>query len=477
MSQLRAPDGGSGDPSVDQREGLRRLAERVAEQALAAGAHAAEVLVASGRELSVKVRCGEPEMLHEAGSSGLGLRVFRDQRAAVTYTSDFGPGSLERFVRDTVELSRLSEPDELNALPDRDEVDPPELRGQPRPVHDLWDDRTLTLTAEQLIDWAKRAEAAGRAYSPRISNSNGASCDRHSGHMAFVSADKAGLLFSGASRSTYQSLAVELMCDDEEGKKRNASYWTADRFLDRLLDPEAVGREAARRAERKLGAKKIETAELPVVFDPDAGRGLLRLVAGAVSGGSIYRRSSYLCGREGTSIASPLITIVDDPLLPRALGSRSFDGDGLPVRRNVVVEAGVLKGYLLDTYSARKLGRKSNGCAGRGIGGSPHVTTSNFVLQPGTTPAAKLLDGIERGFYVTEMMGFGFNEVTGDFSRGASGFLIERGELTRPVSEVTISAHFDDLWKRIDAVGDDLDRRSSTMSPSFRVSRMTVAGR
>jgi PmbA protein len=464
----------SGSASDDLRAELKALAEQVAEQTLTAGADAAEVLVASGRELSVKVRRGEPEMLHEAGSSGIGLRVFRDHRAAVTYTSDFSPESLARFVRDTVELSQLSEPDELNALPGRDEVHPAD---RPLPELELWDDRTLTFTATDMIERARAAEAAGLGYSPRISNSDGASCDRHSGCMAFASADRQGLLFSGASRSTYQALAVEVMCDDAEGKKRNATYWTADRFLDRLQDPVAVGREAARRAESKLGARKIETAELPVVFDPDAGRALLRLVAGAVSGGSIYRRSSYLCGREGTQIASPLITLVDDPLLPRALGSRPFDGDGLPVRRNVVIEAGVLKGYLLDTYSARKLGRKSNGCAGRGIGGSPHVTTSNFMLLPGTTPAKELIAGIERGLYVTEMMGFGFNEVTGDFSRGAAGFLIERGQLVAPVSEVTISAHFNDLWQRIDAVGDDLDRRSSTMSPSFRVSRMTVAGR
>ena len=333
----------AGSASHDLRDELKALAEQVAEQTLAAGADAAEVLVASGRELSVKVRRGEPEMLHEAGSSGIGLRVFRDQRAAVTYTSDFTAESLARFVRDTVELSLLSEPDELNALPGRDEVHPAD---RPLPELELWDDRTLTLTATEMIERARAAEAAGLGYSSRISNSDGASCDRHSGHMAFASADKGGRLFSGASRSTYQSLAVEVMCDDADGKKRNATYWTADRFLDRLQDPVAVGREAARRAESKLGARKIETAELPVVFDPDAGRALLRLVASTISGGSIYRRSSYLCGREGTQVASPLITIVDDPLLARALGSRPFDGDGLPVRKNVVIEGGVLKGYV-----------------------------------------------------------------------------------------------------------------------------------
>ena len=294
--------------------------------------------------------------------------------------------------------------------------------------------------------------------------------------MALALADKAGLGFSGSSRGTYCSFSVEALCDDEGGKKRNASFWSAHRFFQQLATPESVGQEAARRALRKLGAQKLATAELPVVFDSDASRALLRTLASVVSGGAIYRKSSYLCGREGTQVASPLITIVDDPLRPRGPGSRTFDGEGLAARRNVIVDQGILSGYLLDSYSARKLGRRSNGCAGRSVGGSPHVTTSNLILHAGTTEPQGLLDGIERGLYVTDMMGFGFNAVTGDFSRGAAGFLIENGQLTVPVSEVTISANFDDLLKRIDAVGSDLDERSSTMSPSLRVSKMTVAG-
>jgi PmbA protein len=227
----------------------------------------------------------------------------------------------------------------------------------------------------------------------------------------------------------------------------------------------------------KLGSEKIATGELPVVFDPEAGRALLRLLFSVISGGAIYRKSSYLLDREGTAVASPLVTIVDDPLIPRGPGSRPYDGDGLPSRKNVVVEGGVLKTYLFDTYSARKLGRRSNGCAGRGVGGAPHVTTSNFILQKGATPAAEVVGGVERGLYVTDMMGFGFNAVTGDFSRGAGGFLIEKGQITRPVSEITVSANFNELLQAVDAVGDDLDLRSSTACPTFRVSRMMIAGR
>jgi PmbA protein len=464
----------SSDPRSDQRPALRDLAARVATMAIEAGADAAEVILGAGSELSVKVRKGQPELVHEAQSHGLGLRVFVDHRAAVTYSSDFSEAALQRLVRDAVELSRLSEPSPYNELPAREELHP---AAQPLPELDLWDEGAPALTAEVLIGLARDAEAAMLAFSPKITYGDGATCDRSTGYMAFACADRAGVAFAGASRGTGHSLSVEALCEDTGGKKRNGSYWTAGSFFARLLTPAAVGEEAARRALGKLGAQKLKTSELPVVFDPDAARALLRSVAGVVSAGAIYRKSSYLVGREESQVASPLVTIVDDPLQPRAPGSRPFDGDGLPVRRNVVIERGVLKTYLYDTYSARQLGRKSNGCAGRGVGGSPYVTTSNFILEPGPTAPTDIVRSVEHGLYVTDMMGFGFNPTTGDFSRGAGGFLIEKGELTTPVSEVTISANFDDICKRIEAVGSDLDRRSATMAPTLLVSRMTVAGR
>jgi len=459
--------------SIDKQSELRALAERVAELAIDDGADAAEVIVGAGESLSVKIRQGQKELLHESESHGLGLRVFVSHRSAVCHTSDLSEAALRRFVHETVELSELSEPDELNELPERSDLAFP---GQPFLDLDLWDEQTARLSAPELFDMARRTEAAALGYSSKITNSDGAGCDRNAGHMALALCDKAGLAFSGASRGTYCSFSVEALCDDEGGKKRNASYWSAHRFFQRLASPESVGAEAARRAISKLGAQKLATTELPVVFDPDASRALLRTLAGVISGGAIYRKSSYLCGREGTLVASPLLTVSDEPLLPRGPGSRTFDGEGLPARRNLLIEDGVLRGFLLDTYSARKLGRKSNGCAGRSVGGSPHVTTSNLILRAGTSAPQSLLDGIERGLFVTDMMGFGFNAVTGDFSRGAAGFLIEKGQITTPVSEITISANFDELLKRIDAVGNDLDDRSSTMSPSLRVSRMTIAG-
>jgi PmbA protein len=283
--------------------------------------------------------------------------------------------------------------------------------------------------------------------------------------------------FRGGSRGTYTSISVHPVADDADGKKRGGYYWSGRRFADELEDPEAVGLEAARRTLQKLGSRKLDTQEVAVVFDPDAGRSILGLLASCINGGAIWRKSSYLVDREGQQVASSLVNVVDDPLIPRALGSRPFDGEGLLSRRNPVVEAGVLKTFILDTYSAKKLGRKSTGNASRGSGGGVGASTTNFILQPGQQSAKALLESTDRALYVTDMMGFGFNAVTGDFSRGASGYWIEGGERKYPVSEVTISLNLDELLKRIDAVANDLDLRTSICTPTFRVSAMTVAGR
>jgi PmbA protein len=317
----------------------------------------------------------------------------------------------------------------------------------------------------------RAAEQAALKVDPRVTNSDGATFGRSVGASAFVSS--AG--FSGSNRGTHVSLSVEPICDDAEGKKRNGSYWTGARFGAALRAPEEVGLEAARRTLAKLGSRKIATGEAPVVFAPEAARGLLGQLAGVASGGAVWRRSTYLATREGTQIASPLVEIVDDPLVRRGPGSRPYDGEGLASRPNVLVSGGVLRQFLCDVYAARKLERRSTGSASRGIGGGPHVSISNLILRPGKTPAAEL-EKLDRGLYVTDLMGFGFNGVTGDYSQGAAGFWIERGERAYPVSEITISANFDALWKGVDALGDDLDTRSSVQVPTIRVGSMMIAG-
>ncbi|MDI3282467.1 metallopeptidase TldD-related protein [Polyangium sp. 15x6] len=448
-------------------EELKNLAADVVRRARAGGADVAEAIARSGSELSTKVRLGEPELVEEASHKSLGMRVIKQGRVALTSTSDLTARGIDRFVRDALELVDISQED-----PFAGPADPSLISAGPFPDLELYDPKGGDVTAAEAIDLARRGEQAARDADPRITNSDGATFSRTAGVFALVLSGG----FTGGYAGSYASLVVSPVADDEGGKKRRGFHWTAKRHLDALDAPEVVGREATRRTLRKLGARKVPTCEAPVVFDPDAARAILGLLAGAIMGSSVWRKSSYLVGREGTRVASDLVTIVDDPLVLRAPGSRPFDGEGLAARKNLVVEQGILKTYLCDSYSGRKLGRAPTGSASRGGGGGVGPSTSNFMLLPTQTKAADIVKGTQRGLYVTEMMGFGYNPVTGDFSRGAAGFWIENGELAFPVSEVTISLNLDQLWQRIDAVGDDLDLRSSTASPTLRISSMTIAG-
>ena len=454
-----------GKRKVANEKVCQDLAEHMLSLALRAGADGAEVLVRDGAELEVKLRMGEPELIKEAGSRGLGLRVLKENRAAVTYTSDFDAQAMKNFAEESVALCHLSEPEPLAALPEREEM------ARAIPELDLWDESVLSIDVAEAMRWAKAGEAAALKFDARVVNSEGSSFGRGVGAVAF--ATSAG--FSAAYRGSNVSFVVEPVCDDREGKKRNGYHYTSNRFVAGLQAAEEVGIEAARRTVAKIGSRKVATCQVPAVFSPEAGRSLLGQFAGLISGGAVWRKNSYLAEREGTVVASPLVSIVDDPLLPRAPGSRPFDGEGLAVRPNVVVSEGVLRTFLCDVYSARKLGRKSTASAGRGLGGGPHVTTSNFILRPGKS-SAKEVANVAQGLYITALMGFGFNPVTGDFSQGAAGFWIENGEHAFPVSEVTISVNFDDLWKGIDMVADDIDTRSSVQCPTFRVVKVTVAG-
>jgi PmbA protein len=445
------------------------LASDVVDRAKQLGATVAECSVQDGSSLSAKVRLGEPELVEEAASRSVGLRVMIGQKVAVSYTSDLSATGIARLVEDAVELAQLSEADPFAGPPDPSLLS---TRAQ-HPNLDLFDPAVDGVDGAEAVRRARAGERAALDFDPRVTNTDGATFSRGSGASALVTSGG----FSGVARGTYASLVVNPVVDDEGGKKRSGYYWTSRRHLADLEGEEAVGREAARRTLRKLGARKVESQEVPVIFDPDAARSILGLVAGCISGGAIWRKSSYLVDRLGTQVASELISVVDDPLMPRALGSRAFDGEGLLSRRNVLIEKGVLKSYQLDSYSGRKLQMPSTANASRSGSGGVGISSSNFVLQAGTRPPEDILRETKRGLYVTNMMGFGFNGVTGDFSRGAAGFWIEDGELAFPVSEVTISLNLDEILKRIDAVGSDLDLRSSTAAPTVRVSQMTLAGR
>ncbi len=454
---------------ADALNDLIDLGHRVVERARAQGADVAEAVVSEGSHLSTKARLGEPELVEEAGSRALGLRVMLGKQVAVSYTSDLTARGVERFVEDAIELARLSQPDECAGPPDPSLLSTPAQHAE----LDLWDDAVGTVDAATALAHAKAGEAAARAADARITNSEGATFTRAAGGRALVTSGG----FAAATRGTYASLSVHPVADDADGKKRSGHYWTARRHLHELLPDDEVGREAARRTVAKLGARKVETQECPVVFDPDVGRSILGLLAGCINGGAIWRRSSYLVDRVGGRVASDLVTVIDDPLLDRAPGSRPFDGEGLASRRNVVVELGILRTSHLDCSAARKLGAVSTASASRGSSGGVGPAVTNFILSPGDQTPEELLASTPKGLYVTEMMGFGFNAVTGDFSRGAAGFWIENGQKTFPVSEVTISLDLDAMLQGIDAVANDLDLRTSIATPTFRVRSMTLAGR
>ncbi len=456
---------------IDRELGeLVELGDRILRMTLERGGRGlvAECVLRSGAELSARVRKGEPELVEEAGTRSAGLRVIKEKRVASTSTSDLTEAGIERFVADAIELVALSQEDPFAGPADPRLLCDPSLA----PALDLYDPAGGAVDAARAIAIAKEGEAAALAYDARITNSEGATFGRTAGGSAIALSSG----FRATAKGSYQSLSVVPIAADLGGKNRRGYHWTARRHLAEL-DPAAdVGREAARRTLRKLGARTVPTCEVPVVFDPDSARSILGMLAGCVMGSAIWRKSSYLVGREETRIASDLVSIVDDPLIPRAPGSRAFDGEGLASRRNVVVEKGILRTFLCDSYSARKLGRESTGSAARGGGAGVGPSTSNFVLEPGTDSNEAIVKGTPRGLYVTEMMGFGFNAVTGDFSRGAAGFWIEGGELTYPVSEVTISLNVDQLWQSLDAIGSDLDLRTATAAPTIRVAKMTVAG-
>jgi PmbA protein len=383
---------------------------------------------------------------------------------AAASTSDLSRESVARLVDEAVSLARVTSPDELGGLPEAAEL------ARQIPDLDLSDPGGHDLAPEEKIELARRAEAAALEADPRITNSEGGEWSDRRARYAYATSHG----FAGEYATSSFSLAVSPVAAANGEMQRDAWYHIS-RKRARLEAPEEIGRTAARRALRRLGARRVKTAEVPVVFDPDMAATLVRHIAGAASGPALYRRASFLVGKRGEHIAAPSVTIVDDGLRPGALGSRPFDGEGLPTRRTVLVGEGVLESYLLDSYSARKLGRASTHHAvrdGAGVG----VGTTNLMLLPGPASPEDLVASVTEGLYVTELIGFGINSVTGDYSRGAVGIWIENGRLAYPVEEVTVAGNLLQMFAAIDGVGNDLVLRDRTASPTVKVARMVVAG-
>jgi PmbA protein len=450
---------------------LESLAADLVTMATKAGATDAEAVVREGDEFSVTVRMGQVETLKESGSRGLGLRVFLGRRSGSASTSDLTPDGIRQLVDGAMALARITEEDAFAGLPD-----PGEFGAVPGDLHLYFDD-VYSLPGPERIEWARRAEAAALETDPRLTNSNGGSFDAATGRK--VLANSRG--FVGGYRTSYAGVSAAPLAVDVNGQMQRDSWWSGARRIGDLESPESVGKEAARRTLRRLGARRVPTQQVPMVFAPEVARSLIGSVFEAASGDSIWRHASFLAGKLGEAIAASSLTIIDDNtmLLPTGaggFGSSPFDGEGLPSLRTVVVEQGVLSHYLLNTYTARKLGMKSTHNASRGLAGAPGIGCGNLYLQPGALTPEEIIAAVPAGFYVTSLMGFGTNLVTGDYSRGATGLWIENGQLTHAVEEVTVAGNLKDMLRNVTAIGNDLVFRGSVASPTLRIDGMTLAG-
>lgn len=447
-------------------ERLIDIALAATRRALELGATGAECTISEGEEFSASVRMREVENLKQAGSRGAGIRVLAGNLTGSSRTSDLSPQGIETMVRGALDLARITTPDPHAGLPDAADLgrfEGPDLR--------LYDDSVSRIETEWKIAQAMKAEEVALAADARITNSEGASFDSYLGSRVFANS----LGFAGEYRTSSCGLSVVPVAKQNGSMERD--YWqTAAREVSRLESPEEVGRRAAERALRRLNPRKVPTQKVPVIFEPRTARMLLGDLFDAVNGGSIYRQASFLTGKLGEKVASETLTIVDDATMPGLFGSSPFDDEGVASRRTVVIERGVLRSYLLNTYTARKLGLKTTGNASRGLAGNAGVGPGNFYIEAGARSEADLIAGVRQGLYVTELIGASANTVTGDYSSGAAGLWIESGELAYPVSEITIAGNMQQMLMNLEQVGADLEFRSSIASPALLIGEMTISG-
>jgi PmbA protein len=436
------------------QKALEQVVERALALAKAGGATAAEAAVGASTGLSVTVRLGEVETLEYQRDRSLGVTVYAGQRKGSASTANLTPAAVEETIAKALSIASFTADDEYAGLPDAD------LMAGRLPDLDLshpWD-----LEAPQAVELARRCEAAGLASDPRIRNSEGASVSTHRKMRVFGNSHG----FVGGYPSTSHSVSCVVVGQDGGDMQRD--YWyTAARDWRALEDVESVGRRAAEKAVRRLGAGKLATRKAPVLFAPELARGLIGHFTGAIGGAAQYRKSSFLLGAKGAQLFPDAISLTERPHLPGALGSAPFDGEGVATRDRELVVNGVLDGYLLDSYSARKLGLVTTGNAG----GVHNLVVQGHMLDPKT-----LLRKLGTGLLVTEMMGQGVNPVTGDYSRGASGFWVENGELSSPVHEITVAGNLRQMFLGIVAQGDDVDRRGAIHCGSLLIDEMTIAG-
>ncbi len=444
-------------PASDAAAALADLVKK----ARAAGADAADAMLVDSASLSVSCRLGAVETLERAESVDLGLRVLIGKKQAIASTTDRRPKALDELVTRAFAMARAAPEDEFCGLAAA------ELIAKTWPAVEIADDGTLD--APKLIEAARVAEDAARGVAG-VTNSEGADANAGVAEITLVASNG----FAGHYRRTHYSLSAAVLAGTGTGMERDHEYATRV-FARDMPDAHLVGRSAGERAVKRLNARKMPTGQLPVVFDPRISGSILSHLAGAISGASVARGTSFLKDRLGQKIFSDAVTIIDDPHRARGLRARPFDGEGLLPQKRKIVENGALTTWLLDLRSARQLKMQSTAHASRAPSGLPSPSPSNLYLEAGKQSPVELMRGIKQGFYVTELMGMGVNNVTGDYSRAASGFWIENGTITFPVSEMTIAGNLKDIFLRLTAAN-DLEFRYGVDAPTLLIEGMTVAG-
>jgi PmbA protein len=450
---------------MERVELSKELGQEILSMAKAKGASQGDAVMVESESFFVTVRMGEVEKISQAGEKRLGLRLFFGNSSASASTSDISQKSIEKLVDDTVRMAKVTAQDPHSGLPEAAAlaVDLPQL--------DLLDDSARSVSVDAKIQMALDTERTALDYDSRITNSEGAEFSNQYGRVIYASSQG----FTGEYSGSTFGHSVAPVAAQDGGMQRD--YWySSNRKFAKLESSKSVGERAAQRVLRRLGGRKVKTCEAPIVFDPEMASSLLRNLAAALSGYALYKGASFLAGKLETQIGSELLTVIDDGTIPGALGSRPFDGEGLPVRKKTIVEKGRLQSYLLDTYSGKKLGMASTGNASRSVGEPPGVSPANFYLAAGRHAPEQILKSVKSGLYVTEMIGFGVNMVTGDYSRGAAGMWIENGELTHPVEEITIAGNLKEMFQNIEMIGNDLEMRGRIASPTVKISSMTIAG-
>ncbi|MAL76950.1 MAG: modulator protein [Rhodospirillaceae bacterium] len=438
------------------------LIQDLVERALKAGADSADAVAGLSTSISHAQRLGKTEKLERQESQARGLRVLIGKRQAIVSSNDWNPDGLALLVDRAIAMAKNVPEDSFCGI-----ADPDQIVGENYPKLEMFDPQEPS--AETLIARATETEDAALAVAG-ITNSEGAEASWGQSRIALAASNG----FAGRYQGSNHSIAVSVLAGTGTAMESDYDYSSAI-FGSDLTDPAEIGRSAADRALKKLGARKPPSAKVPVVFDPRVSGGLVRHLTSAINGAAIARGTSFLKNKMGQAVMSPEITIVDDPHRARGLASKPFDAEGLANMRRNLVEDGVLQTWILDLRAARQLGLTSTGHASRGTSSPPSPSTTNLHMEPGNVSPTDLMSDIKSGFYITSVMGMGVNMVTGDYSRGASGFWIENGQIAYPVNEVTIAGNLVDMFLAM-TPADDLDFKYATNAPTIRIDGMMVAG-